>query len=226
MPNQPYQYKPDDTPLTVAQQFGIQPKDLINANPGGFPPSTGQTINIPNALQQIGNAIKNPKRDWFSILFDTAIPFNYNGQTIAPVNMDVKDVAKYAQTVPASTAPVYSQSQGHPNPGLYYASMNPEGYNNLTPDQKHAIDNLAAGGTPASGPVSDNNWTNNPALHIVQSNPNAKNRKSTFQTTEKWMLNLWRRKRRAAKGIGMDSNQAEPQTMTGFGVVDFRAGSG
>jgi hypothetical protein len=42
-----YQYKSNDTPLTVAQQFGVSPQDLINANPGGWPFSVGQTIRLP-----------------------------------------------------------------------------------------------------------------------------------------------------------------------------------
>lgn len=44
---QSYQYKPDDDPVTVANQFGITPQQLLGANPGGAPFSTGQTINIP-----------------------------------------------------------------------------------------------------------------------------------------------------------------------------------
>lgn len=52
----PYQYQGQDSPLTVATQYGISPQQLISANPGGYPFSTGQTINIPqlgtNPIQQ------------------------------------------------------------------------------------------------------------------------------------------------------------------------------
>lgn len=45
----PYLYKPEDSPLTVANQFGITPNQLLTANPGGYPFSQGQQINIPAA---------------------------------------------------------------------------------------------------------------------------------------------------------------------------------
>jgi hypothetical protein len=45
--NQIYQYRDNDSPVTVASQFGITPQALISANPGGTPFSTGQSINVP-----------------------------------------------------------------------------------------------------------------------------------------------------------------------------------
>ena len=45
--NTNYLYKETDDPITVANQFGITPTQLLGANPGGTPFSTGQTINIP-----------------------------------------------------------------------------------------------------------------------------------------------------------------------------------
>ena len=45
--NQPYIYQENDSPLIVAEQNGITPQNLFNANPGGFPFVTGQQINIP-----------------------------------------------------------------------------------------------------------------------------------------------------------------------------------
>jgi hypothetical protein len=44
---QTYQYKPGDSPLTVSSQFNVTPQQLLQANAGGFPFSTGQTIQIP-----------------------------------------------------------------------------------------------------------------------------------------------------------------------------------
>jgi hypothetical protein len=51
--NNPYQYqfKPEDNPLSVAQQFGVTPQQLLEANPGGYPFSTGQTIKVPQTFQ-------------------------------------------------------------------------------------------------------------------------------------------------------------------------------
>src|SRR5690349_2336246 len=46
----PYKYQTNDSPLTVAQQNGISPQQLIDANPGGYPFSTGQNINIPQPM--------------------------------------------------------------------------------------------------------------------------------------------------------------------------------
>jgi hypothetical protein len=46
-----YQYQPQDDPLKVAEQFNVTPQQLLAANPGGTPFSTGQTIKIPPAVQ-------------------------------------------------------------------------------------------------------------------------------------------------------------------------------
>ena len=56
-----YRYRPEDDPTTVATQFGITPSQLIQANPGGFPFSTGQTINVPrnNTPFQYGAPVFN-----------------------------------------------------------------------------------------------------------------------------------------------------------------------
>lgn len=55
-PNQPqtYQYQTNDNPTSLAQQFGVTPSQLLNANPGGYPFSTGQTIKIPQYSSPIG----------------------------------------------------------------------------------------------------------------------------------------------------------------------------
>jgi len=57
MPRQPnpYKYQSDDSPLTLADKYGITPTQLIDANPGGYPFSTGQTINIPQFGPAMGN---------------------------------------------------------------------------------------------------------------------------------------------------------------------------
>lgn len=53
----------------------------------------------------------------------------------------------------------------------------------------------APGTTTSPQPTTNNNWMTNPSLHLIQFNKNAKNKKSTFVTTEKWARNAWQRKR-------------------------------
>lgn len=60
----PYQYKPDDDPVTVAQQNGITPEQLIQANPGGYPFSAGQNINIPMLPPLVQNNINQRGRGY------------------------------------------------------------------------------------------------------------------------------------------------------------------
>jgi hypothetical protein len=47
--NQPYIYSDNDNPINLAEQNGITPQQLFEANPGGTPFSVGQQINIPTA---------------------------------------------------------------------------------------------------------------------------------------------------------------------------------
>lgn len=42
-----YQYKSGDDPVDLAKRFAISPQQLLDANPGGAPFATGQTLNIP-----------------------------------------------------------------------------------------------------------------------------------------------------------------------------------
>jgi len=53
--NLPYQYGATDSPVTLADKYGITPTQLIDANPGGYPFSQGQTINIPQFGPVLGN---------------------------------------------------------------------------------------------------------------------------------------------------------------------------
>jgi hypothetical protein len=58
--NQPYTYRPDDDPITLAQRFNLPPNALIDANPGGYPFQTGQTINIPQTYEYRAPATTGP----------------------------------------------------------------------------------------------------------------------------------------------------------------------
>lgn len=49
--NQPYQYGANDDPVTLASQNGITTQQLLDANPGGYPFSVGQNINMPSWVQ-------------------------------------------------------------------------------------------------------------------------------------------------------------------------------
>ena len=46
-----YQYRDGDNPLSVANQYGLTPQQLLDANPGGTPFVTGQNILIPQTFQ-------------------------------------------------------------------------------------------------------------------------------------------------------------------------------
>ena len=85
----PYQYKVNDTPLSVANQYGISPQELINANPGGYPFSTGQNLNVPQPItfkqalhtkiQGIGAAIANEFNSYDPSQYKTPLEAKYAG---------------------------------------------------------------------------------------------------------------------------------------------------
>lgn len=88
---------------------------------------------------------------------------------------------------------------------------------------------LVKQGTPgAPGATSGNSWENNPALHIVTWNRNAKNYKSRFRTTERWAANAYRRKmgkgknQRPAAGAPVGPTSTEGPSS----VLDIHLGSG
>jgi hypothetical protein len=82
----PYKYQSNDSPLTVASQNGLTPQQLIDANPGGYPFVTGQTINIPQVPQTPNFAGVN-----------NANPFQYKPTpTVLPYDADL---AKVGQSV-------------------------------------------------------------------------------------------------------------------------------
>jgi hypothetical protein len=53
-----YQVGTNDDAVTLAEQNGVTPAELIAANPGGFPLSVGQTVNIPPARTQYQTKIE------------------------------------------------------------------------------------------------------------------------------------------------------------------------
>jgi hypothetical protein len=55
----PYTYKSDDTPVSLAQQWNVPPSAVIQANPGGYPFETGQTIYQPAAPTTFQQQFKN-----------------------------------------------------------------------------------------------------------------------------------------------------------------------
>lgn len=74
----PYQYQATDNPTTVASQYGVTPQALIDANPGGYPFSTGQTINIPGSVTTQFGTVNNPARYNSGPSFMDNIVANYN----------------------------------------------------------------------------------------------------------------------------------------------------
>jgi hypothetical protein len=85
--------------------------------------------------------------------------------------------------------------------------------------------NWVKGTGPGGGPVSDNNWETNDALHLITMNRNAKNRRNRFQTTLKWAKNAWKRKKLAAKGHGRTEPAAEIRMDTPSTTLDLILGS-
>jgi hypothetical protein len=77
----PYQYKPDDDPVTLAQQNGITPGQLLAANPGGYPFSPGQNINIPMLPPMVQQNFQQRGRG-------ASAPYQY-----APTSMGVSNTA-------------------------------------------------------------------------------------------------------------------------------------
>jgi len=61
----PYQYAAGDTPVSLAQQWNVLPSDVIRANPGAWPASTGQVIMqpppaaVPMTFQQMAQQSAN-----------------------------------------------------------------------------------------------------------------------------------------------------------------------
>lgn len=66
--NIPYQYKSTDDPATLAAQKGITPQQLLSANQGGAPFSTGQMINIPQFNYGASVAQPAPNSSWANLL--------------------------------------------------------------------------------------------------------------------------------------------------------------
>jgi hypothetical protein len=58
--NTPYTYRPDDDPISLAERFNLPPNAIINANPGAWPASVGQTINIPQTFEYRPSATTGP----------------------------------------------------------------------------------------------------------------------------------------------------------------------
>jgi hypothetical protein len=58
--NNPYVYRVDDSPISLAERFNLPPNALLDANPGAFPASVGQVINIPQAYQYNAPATTGP----------------------------------------------------------------------------------------------------------------------------------------------------------------------
>jgi hypothetical protein len=81
-------------------------------------------------------------------------------------------------------------------------------------------------GAGGVGFQSANNWQTNDALHLITFNKNAKNKHSKFETNLKWAKNAWKRKKRAAKGIGARTEPgAEIRADTPSTTLDLVLGS-
>ena len=141
---QPYQYKATDDPLKLAQQNGITTQTLLNANLGGTPFSTGQTINLPYASPaNLGMPYQNTAYGPQANVPPFREPVLSQLPAFTPTPLRTLSQQEFLATQYSPNAPVYSQSQGHPDPGLVLRlAQNPEEFNNLTPAQQDAVSRL------------------------------------------------------------------------------------
>jgi hypothetical protein len=86
---QTYQYQATDNPADLATKLGTSPQQLLNANPGGYPFDTGQTINVPyfdtgsrNQFPYVYNATKS---DPFDDYKSPSLPFNRSPDLSGPI---------------------------------------------------------------------------------------------------------------------------------------------
>ncbi len=133
MPKQPrrptsYQYKPGDNLSNLSNQYGVTEQQILQANPGGFPFSTGQVISIPshlpglNATSNLQNQPLQPAAQGYGLGPPRMTqPYAYAASpagtlpTLNPAAFAGGLASPYQQQTDAA---VYQQSQTHPNPGL------------------------------------------------------------------------------------------------------------
>lgn len=261
-----YNYQPTDNPLTVAEQFGTTPQQLISANPGGYPFSTGQTINVPYQAYNLPNqgyttpftpqtvaAVQNqyapPKttprpatgvaglaqqiRGKQDSLFNPLVGGGQS-QPGGPANAERQvweneiEGALNSGTPPAILSPFAAQSLGiDPQKNGYIMQGGQWVYN-----AAYAQAQAAGGTTPSTTPGGEGGGQQqniDPRNISYTWNKYAKNPKSRFQTNLKWAQNAMRRK--AGKGKNQQNQQQnapvqQDASITGFGLVNFSAGSG
>lgn len=291
-PTQSYQYKSGDDPVTLAEQYGITPAELLAANPGGAPFTVGQSIRIPQSrdayLQQIqanrlgqqqaiGNAVSgfvdlfrnDPYRGYgpnaprgqvrqYPLYANNAAPGPispqyplYAGNTVTPHNaypmyaagvygMQNTQVDRinamrgrgYGQTGPARPMTMGNWVEPQPvNPytEMYYSGSKPSGSGTDDSWAFPAGTNTTPAGAPAYNPgqpQTGNSWQTNPALYQLTWNKNAKNRKSTFNTSLRWAENAWRRKAGRGKNRKAEQEQRVQDFALGNSLINFSVSSG
>lgn len=201
----PYQIKTGDTFESIASANSLSVPDLQSANGGMVvPPPKGSYINLPAAPTPNNYNVDMRGRGYTP---QTQFPGSFvspsGALNVTQLSASIQQQVAGGQ-MPATVSfytPIINPTTGKPVTDQEMIS-NGYTYDNIRKEWRLA-GSAAPGGTTApsgNGPQSGNNWMTNPALHIVTWNKNAKNKHSTFQTTEKWARNAMKRKKRAGGG--------------------------
>jgi len=177
-----------DNPLTTG--LPLNPNGTYVANPhpttaaagaqgvyGAMLPQVKVPTSVPGAGRLAASPVQLPRTPYPPYNNPITNPVNttpYGPPAPLPPTPPPANVQLLNQGVPSYGAPVnvknnvptYSQSQGHPDPGLIRRLLNnPAEYDNLTPAQKDAVDNIASGtsaigGNPGSGGGGNSDFMN------------------------------------------------------------------
>lgn len=163
----PYQYQSNDSPLTVASQNGLTPQQLIDANPGGYPFSTGQTINIPQAQSFQGNLFPSLMQPSTNPLVNPGLlpkvpaqtgyqyqPHGTYGQTISPTGYNNPVIGANGQ--PIGLHGTFGQSPNLSQPNIFQQLVAANSGSSMTPNNYDVNQRGRGFGQPEKGVVPDN----------------------------------------------------------------------
>lgn len=250
----PYLYKPQDTPLTVANQFGVTPNQLLAANPGGYPFSTGQAIQIPAANPYQYSAPIGPQPAPGPAGSPPA-GYGPNAFAPAPQNRMVND-PKETRSAPATVGNFgFSPTAGMRN--ILYRLAQGEDVN-MPEAQRTAVESFLTGGAPqpafdpsqpgggfAPAPADNSDYANTraaryyaaagtPFLQQRRWDPQARRYVSIGRLLRQGKLDLqgnWhKRSRRQVRNAAIERKQRNVQQAQDFtlanSLISFGAASG
>lgn len=226
-----YQYRPEDDPVTVANQNGVTPQQLIQANPGGYPFSVGQTINIPMLPPAVQNNINQRGR-------------GYSDPYAAPTSLGVSGTA----VLPSQNADM--RGRGYQAPGVtptgygtddsWYSPARPA---NTTTNQPPPLDPNQPYGGLAPAPPDNTDYANTraaryyaqagtPFLQQQRWDPQARRYVSIGRLLRQGKLDLqgnWNRRSRRQRQTDSQQNRKQQQAQDftlANSLINFSVGSG